>query len=173
MYGIHTAITNRGVHALITGELDQARKDFNRAILLARELSHRVGESINLVNLANLYRREEDPERAYSTMKESLLLLREIGYKCPDLKAGPLGYCACFAVELGQLEKAAVLFGASQSLFDKKGFRPLPEVIQYFSKTKEDLELNLDQEVFKEAWSKGQAMSAEEAITFALEEIQP
>jgi tetratricopeptide (TPR) repeat protein len=105
--GIHAVITDQGIHEAIIGRYPQAREKYEQAIILARELGQKIRESVNLINLGALILRErDDPLVAFEKMKQSLGLLREIGYKSPYLKGGPVSYCACVAVELGKTEDA-------------------------------------------------------------------
>ena len=171
--GLHAALTDFGVHEAFLGNYQEARSLYNQALKIARELKHKLRESINLINLSVLTLREEDPVEAELKMKQSLTILRDINYKSPYLRAGPLAYFACIAVDLGQLEKAVILFSAADALFASKGFRPLPESEPFFNKYREALSSLLNKDDYQIAWKFGQTLCPEEAITYALDEEIP
>jgi predicted ATPase/DNA-binding CsgD family transcriptional regulator len=169
--GLHAALTDFGVHKAFLGEYHGARNLYTRALALAREIGDEIKESVNLINLSILTLREGDPLAAESLLKNSISLLRSVDYQSPYLTAGPLSYIACIAVDLDQIEKAVILFSASEALYSKNDFSPLPESKPFFKQYKDKAASLMSRAEFDSAQLIGQHLTPEQAVAYALDEI--
>jgi serine/threonine-protein kinase PknK len=83
---------------------------------------------------------------------------------------------ACIFGAEGQAERAARLFGAAEALREAVGSEHMPEEDAWSEPYLTAARARLDEASWEEAWTEGGAMSMEQAIEFALlevEQVQP
>jgi len=89
--------------------------------------------------------------------------------------ADPLGVTACLAgfaavaAAQGQFQRAAQLMGAVETQLASLGIRLLYMDKMEYDRNLAVLQTNLDERTLKKFWGKGNSMSLEETIRFALE----
>jgi non-specific serine/threonine protein kinase len=166
--GIAQGLTNLGEHARLNGDFQLARDAYEEALTLSRETGDALRESILMINLAFILLHEGSAENAEGLLRESLSLALAFGHTA--YTADKLSALAGAAVALGHPERATVLSGAAEALYERQGYEPqaydIPEFDRYQSSAREQL----DDETFEAAWAEGRAMNLEEAIAYALEE---
>ena len=107
-------------------------------------------------------------ERAEMRIKTGLFLIMKLNTKYPlpvflGLLSGPIA-------SQGYPERAAQLLGASDTHLKSMGLGLKPSDQPEIDRYEADVRVKLGEGAFKTAWDKGQAMSLEQAIAFALEE---
>jgi len=148
-------------------DLGRAAKLTEEGVALLRELGDRGGISIGLCNLGWMALIQDNLSRAAELYGESLSLAWETGLN--PLVQSPLEGFACVAGAKGEGERAARLWGAAQALHETKG---IPRDIDFLDEADARISLvrsGMGEEAWEEAWSKGRAITLDEAISYALE----
>jgi tetratricopeptide (TPR) repeat protein len=159
---------NLGNEYLSTGDHERAATLLEESLASFRVLGARgeVAWSLGSLGWAALLR--EDFEQAETLYQESLALNRELGRK-PD-SASCLEDLACVASARGEAMRAAQLWGAAEALHQATGYPQDPiaqaEMEPYLASARSQIH----ETVWAKAWEEGQAMTLEEAISYALEE---
>jgi hypothetical protein len=149
-------------------EIDEARLIHEENAALLREWGDQNFLAYSLRRLGLIAWREQDYDKANSLCKESLLLNQGLG----DIR-GVLASLAAFAViafARERLDRSASLNAAVDTQLKSIGMRLLPIDNMEYERNLTALRAELDQKTFNRLWSKGQEMSLEDAISFALEE---
>ena len=161
-------LMNLGNEYLSTGDHEGAATLLEEGLASFRALGARgeVAWSLGSLGWAALLR--EDFEQAETLYQESLALNRELGRK-PD-SAACLEDLACVASARGEAMRAAQLWGAAEALREATGYPLDPiaraEMEPYLASARSQIH----ETVWAKAWEEGQAMTLEEAISYALEE---
>ncbi len=167
--GIAQALTILGLHEEFSLNNDAARQLFEKSLAIARGIGDKLREAISLNNLSDLLLVEGDAETAQKYLQDSIKIAREMGYTLTNV-AGDIMALAGPALALGQPRRAIELLGAADALYKGGSSRPQPAQARQFKEFQEAAQEQLSQSVYQEYWAKGQAMSAEEAIAYALED---
>ena len=77
---------------------------------------------------------------------------------------------ACVAGARGDAERAARLWGAAQTLHETKGIRRDTDFLAEADARISAVRSGLVEEAWEEAWSKGRAITLDQAVSYALEE---
>ena len=145
------------------GDKAQATALWDESLLLSRELGTQqfLCEALNMLGLAA--QEEGDPRRAKALFSESLMIFQTAANKA-DLAYALSGLAGL----LEQPERAAQLLGAAARLLETAAM-PMDALERaHHERTVVAVRAQLDQAIFTEAWIQGQAMSLEEAVTWAL-----
>ena len=126
---------------------------------------------MTLHNLGHALHHNGDLSRAGASFAQSLVLFREAGAKA--------GIGMCFAGIAGvagawggtRPERAARLFGAAEVLFDTTATALQAADLADYRHNLTASRSQLDEATWKTAWELGQAMTTEQAIAYALEEV--
>jgi hypothetical protein len=110
---------------------------------------------------------EGDYVAAYSLHTESLTIRREIGDRW-GVAVG-VGWLGEVAIALGQAQQGVRLLGASEALHEAIGAAREPEYNTTYERAVTSARSSLGEEAFQMAWQKGQAMTMEQAVEYALE----
>jgi hypothetical protein len=142
----------------------------NEALGIAKQVSDPFvfADVLIWAGISSLYK--QDPSRAKSRFAEALAIYEEENNKA--------GYCLCLtsfgmlAINQGLAKHGAHLLGAREKLRSTiwaNDFYPfmVRERERYITKAREQL----GEEAFNKAWAEGAAMSTEEAIKYALDEL--
>jgi non-specific serine/threonine protein kinase len=105
-----------------------------------------------------------DHERARVLHEETLALCRELGDKL--IGSESLEGLACAAAAREEAARSARLFGAAATL----GYQQAPAERALREPYLAEARSLLEEAAWKTAWSEGQAMTFEEAVSYALEE---
>ena len=155
------------------GRLARQQGDYSRADVLHQEglaifrsLGETPGIGWALKGLADVERSQGDHGRAAALYSEALTLQSRIGVK-EGVAECVEGFAALAAAE-GQPLRAAQLFGAAEALSSAMG-NPLPPADRVeHDRNLAAVRTELGDVGFAEAWSKGRAMTLEQAIEYAL-----
>ncbi len=168
-WGIAYSVSNLGTLAYMQEDYPAARSLFLEGLALARELGNKRAVAISLNNLGNLTYMQEDYPAARSLFMESLQIRRELGDNWG--MAVSLAGLGAVAVESGQPHRGACQLGASDALQEAIGVAmPLDDLIPY-DRAVASARTQLGEDAFEKARQEGRAMSMEEAIDYALEEV--
>jgi predicted ATPase/DNA-binding SARP family transcriptional activator len=168
--GLVIALNNLGVVAEQQGDISAAKRFYEESIATAHELGEKNMVAYALNSLAHVVYLQGDPIDAQRYYRESLAVCQEIGEK------RVIAYClegfAKVAARYGDAAQAARLLGAAEALRQAIG-APLSraernELDQDVIVTRE----RLGQGIFDAAWTKGRAMTMEQAVEYALKETQ-
>ena len=165
----------RDKHGLATGFAQLARvvwlqHDLPRAVqvateglALARELGLTELSGWLLGELGGLALQQENVRSAEQYLAEALELMHDSRQQ--DAILFCLSGMAGVAVAAGQFEYAATLWGKVNALRDRPVWATIAPDIEQLSR---EIHSHLSEAEFAAAWSKGQAMSDEQAIAYAL-----
>jgi predicted ATPase/Tfp pilus assembly protein PilF len=164
--GIALSLNNLGNVSWSQGDDAAARTLYEESLAIFRELGNKHGVAASLGNLGNVAERQGDYSAAWALHRESLKIQCELVKRLGIAES--LEGLAQVAGARGQPEQAARLFGAADALREAIG-APLPpnEHVEYGGRLAAVREA-LGEAEFTAAWAEGQAMSMEEAISFAL-----
>jgi len=165
-WGTLMAYFSSGRGAMFRGDFATARERFRQCLPLFNEMGdiHRT----NMINseLAHMDRFEGKLELAEAGYRKTIPVWQKLGHRAAI--AHQLECFAFLAKSLEQTERAASLLGAAEALRKKININMTPHEKEDYDKEVADLRNNSDEAEFTQAWSKGRAMSVEEAIKFAL-----
>jgi predicted ATPase/DNA-binding CsgD family transcriptional regulator len=169
--GVSKCLANLGTVAFYSGDYAGARLFYNESLEAQRELGDMWGLAASLVNLGATALNQRDYMEAARCYKESLPLLYGLGDRasiaeCLEGLAAAIG-----AWKGGQPERAARLFGAADALREAVGApRSMASRPEYERNLKTARSL-IHEVAFGEAWALGRAMSLEEALALAAEQV--
>jgi predicted ATPase/DNA-binding XRE family transcriptional regulator len=165
--GIRTSLRNLGITAFGLGNYKRATTFLDQSLALAREQNDKVNIAANLSDLAYAVLLQGNDRRAQLLFKESLLLNQQIGQM--DYVADCLEGLAGVAAVQGQPCRTACLFGATAMLRNTIGV-PLPPLSREMNNRHLTIaKTSLSKATFAAAWAKGEAMTLEQAVAYALE----
>ena len=171
-WGVSNVLVDLGMVSLGRRDHERAVQYFEEALTISREIGDRLSGYISLYNLALASRALGEHERAAQLYVEGLKLAVEVGDKANT------AYCmeglAGLISERGEPEQATRLFGASAALLEAVG---TPRYVQVQDRTSVEsavqaLRSRLGEAAFTAAWAQGRAMTPEQAVEYALEEVQ-
>jgi tetratricopeptide (TPR) repeat protein len=161
-------LNNLGMKVCSQGDLGRAAELTEEAVALFRELGARADVALGLYNLGWIVL-QNDLGRAADIYKESLTLSWDTGMN-PIVHHDLEGF-ACVAGAKGEAERAARLWGAAQSLHETKGIPRDTDFLAEADARISAVRSGIAEETWEEAWRKGRAMSLDEAVSYALEEV--
>jgi tetratricopeptide (TPR) repeat protein len=163
--GIALALNNLGNIAFDQNDYSTARAFLEESLALQREMGDRPNTALVLNNLGGVAHRRGDPRAARMYYTESLAILRELGDK---RIAECLVGLAVVASQEEQPGHAARLLGATDASLAAISACLETSDHALFEQTVRAVQTVLGQEQFATAWAEGQAMTIDEAVTYAL-----
>jgi tetratricopeptide (TPR) repeat protein len=155
----------------LQNDVGQARMYQEESLALFRELGDKVSVAWAFTKLGYVAHQQGDAAQARKLHEQSLALMREL--------ALPLGIAACLegfagVAELeGQPARAVRLFGAATAIRDVLGTPPFGGERLDYERRLAVACAQLGEASFDAAWAAGRAMTAEQAIAYALSEAIP
>jgi tetratricopeptide (TPR) repeat protein len=149
------------------GNIAEARRLYDEALVLLRELQNPSMLTPSLRRLAYVEVREGNFGRAFDLFRECFELNRQLGHEH--------GMVACLAgfasIQLarGNLEQAAILYGCVESLLKHSGNTLLFTDTVEYQRSIRQLHEELDEKALATARAKGERMTLEQATGLALE----
>jgi non-specific serine/threonine protein kinase len=142
------------------------------SLFLKRQHGDGFGVASSLNGLAQVEWFRNDYERALSLLRESLALLQDLGHW--RAIAQNLQLLAHVTADCGEAQRSACLFGAVEALQETLGDRRSVPVVLNMDPARTEASLaacraKLTPAAFEAAWQKGQAMTTDEAVAFALD----
>jgi hypothetical protein len=152
----------------LDGDCESVKKAYEECLALCREFGDKQREAYQLANLGLVAQHLGNYKQAESMIKQGLVLCKELNAKYPfpvfiAILSGPVA-------SRGDPERAAQLLGASDALFKTMGLGLQPPDQPEIDRFKTLIQEQLGERAFKAAWEKGQSMSLEQAVAYALEE---
>jgi hypothetical protein len=145
-----------------------ARSYYEESLAYARESGDKRYIAWQVFNLGQVALHEGEYERAAGLYIEDLVLFQEIR----ELRG--IAYClsglAGVAGSQGLAQRAAQLFGSAEPILKSTGMVWEPADQIEYDQNLAASKSKLDPEEWQSFWSKGEEMTIEEAIAFALEE---
>ena len=148
------------------GRPEEARKYYEESARTLREVQDKYTLALAVRRLGQLALYEGDYETADNLCKESLNLNMEVEDRRGTLAC--LSAIAGITLACGQTKSAAQLFGAVQALRDTMNLRLLKIDHIEFEHNLAALHKQTNQPSLEKAWAKGEAMTIEQAVEFAL-----
>jgi len=165
-HGIGHVLNALGRTAQQQGKYQQAQALYEESLASYRELGNNPIISWILIELGDVALAQGEYEQAKTLYKESLKLSQKLGLKI-NLAESVIGL-AGVASQVGQSEQAARLFGTAQRLLDSLGTQLDPLLRTAYEQNLAAVRAQISEEAFATAWAKGQAMTLEQAVKYAL-----
>jgi predicted ATPase/transcriptional regulator with XRE-family HTH domain len=162
LYAYYSAIY-ASIHALLAGDIPAARAHLQQSAQAMRETG---GELLHLpTNMGWVQRQDNDPDGARSSFEEALRISRRTGDHS-GIAYASLGL-ACLAADAGDWHRAAMLHGVAQAFLDRTGL-PWEELeARYRQDSLDQVRAQLGQEQLEPAYSRGMALSPDQALDLA------
>jgi tetratricopeptide (TPR) repeat protein len=166
-WGIATVLDNLGYVARNEGDDAAARLLCEESLAIGREIADRGIITSSLQSLGAVAQRQGDIQAARLLHEECLTILWEVG----DLGriAGSLESLAGLAAAEGRYVRAVRLAGAAASQRALVGSSRIPSEQQLVALWWAPAQRALHEAAGQAAWAEGQAMSAEQAVVYALQ----
>jgi predicted ATPase/DNA-binding SARP family transcriptional activator len=163
---IGNALSNLGEIARDQGDYDRATVLLTENLEVRRELGNQNSIAGQFYGLGTVAWRRQDRQQAEALFKQALALARETGYS----RVVSVGLWAFgrVAVTEKRYERAARLFGAVESLSERMHTNDR----RAYEDDVRALRAQLGEPVFDKARVEGRAMSLEQAIAYALEDVK-
>ncbi len=146
---------------------DEARLHFQESVSIYKEIGATFNVVLEKSNLAHLERKLENYPDALEYYRETIVAFRDMG------QTGAIAHqLECFgfiALAQAQNERSLQLFAAAHALREKSGRPMTPDEQIYFDEQLRSLREKMDLAKFDSIWSKGHAMTMEQAIELALD----
>jgi len=166
--GITRALNVLGELWRLVGAYERARDAYEECLALRRQVGDKQRAATAMSNLSYVAMHQGDYVRAAALLREGLTMTVELNYKHTfglglAMLAGPVAAS-------GQPERAARLFGASESILQDLGAILQPADKIEIDRYLDDVRAQLNEKTFEKAQAEGRAMSFEGAIALALDE---
>ena len=164
---VASTLTNIAFLERERGDFEAAQAACEESLLLFHTLGDRRGSALSLSIQAEIGAEVGEYARAQSLYREVFEAAAEVG----DVQtiSGGLAVLGRVALVRGMPEYAARLLGAGKALNDTTGFHERSNAQARADRAVEDARQALPPPVFSAAWAEGQAMTAEQAVAYALE----
>jgi predicted ATPase/DNA-binding XRE family transcriptional regulator len=165
-------VRNRlGTLLLIQGDHDRAAAMIEESLALARKLGDRLCINDALYVLAQIAQARGDHDLAARRFEEGVALSAEMGDRAN--MGHFLGGLAVVAGVRAEAKRSVCLFGAAEGLLEAVE-APVYDYFEpnrsLYGRTKAAMRSQLGESAFEETWDKGQAMTFEQAVKYALED---
>ncbi len=149
------------------GELARAEELYTDNLVRARQLGNRLLEARTLGALALIAADGEKPDDALSAAREHLVIARDLGRL--DLSVA-LARTAYVLARAGRAVAAVRSLSCSEALVEEL-WSPEPWVVEKNTQTTALARERLGDGAFAEVWEQGQALTADEVVALALDEL--
>jgi predicted ATPase/DNA-binding SARP family transcriptional activator len=167
-----TDMLNRlGDLARIEGDYERAAELYEESLVLSRETHDDLAIASALHKLGHLARHRGGNVEAGALFVESLALQRRLGNKQGLIECigGVAGVLADQSERPESIRRAAMLFGAVESLLATVKVPLAPADRNDYERDVASVRAHMDETSFDAAWAEGQALTLESAINLALE----
>lgn len=144
----------------------RARTHFEESIPIIEALGYAYGNVLTVANPGQLSLKEGDYPTAQSLFREAFRLAQDLGSRRGI--AWFIASLGMVAAARGEMARAARLMAAEEALRATFDGPSMPYYRQDQEHAMATVRGALDERTFETFWSEGAAMSAEEAITYAL-----
>ncbi len=163
------ALNNLGEVARTQGQYDRARTYYEECEALLRSSGDKGDLARFVHNLGYIAQHEGDYTRAETQFRKSLVMFRQLGNRrgIAECLAGLAGLKA----RQGGSQWGATLLSAAETLLHATGGGWWPADRVEVERNREIMQSALSEDEFTAAWTTGQSMTLEQAITFASNEF--
>ncbi len=165
--GIASSLQNLGYIARKQSDLAHASLLLEEGLALSRELGYSAGMTAALHNLGWVALELNNVEQAASLFVEGLSLSWHAGIKGAVIEC--LEGLAGVAIAQGQAIRSAHLLGATEHLYKSLSMSSDPTNRPSIEQWITSIFVEIGEYALRTAWSEGQAMSFEQAVTYALD----
>ncbi|MBK9940459.1 MAG: helix-turn-helix domain-containing protein [Kouleothrix sp.] len=158
-----------GETARLLGHDDRAVAAYEEALAMNRVLNNRDMLAAILANMGFVVQRQGDHARAATLFAEALTVNREL--ELQDGMALPLAGLAGVAAAQLQLERAARLLGAAEGCGEMNNWQMDSTDRADYERIVATTRAQLDEVTFASDWAAGRALTLEQAIAYALDEV--
>ena len=153
--------------ARLEGDYARATELYEESLARLRQIKDHLGTASGFHKLGYVAQHRRDYPTAQKVFTESLTQQQKLGNKqgIAECLAGLAG----LAVALEEPERAVRLFGAARALLDAIGAPLAPADRAEWERDERIARAQLDGATFNAAWAKGQKMTLDKAIDYALE----
>jgi tetratricopeptide (TPR) repeat protein len=153
---------------MLRRDFERAETLFNEGLALGRRVKDDYGTTACLLSLGLLSIRRGDHEQADALLTEALAFSRELGDTI-SIADCLIGFGEVSGTR-GDVLRAARLWGAADALHEVSGYAWPPLERSLNEPYREAARSQIDEDTWSQAWEEGQAMTLEEAVSYALEE---
>ena len=165
---VANAYEMQGFLAAYSGQYEEARALFEKAMLIYRNVGAHFNVILNKSNLAHLERQFGHHTRALEVYRETIVGFRDVG------QLGAVAHqLECFgflAMADDRDERALKLFAAADALREKVSSPTTSDEQTYLDEQIKALRRKIDAQQFDRTWADGRALTMEQALELALEE---
>jgi len=167
-WGLAVSLNGLGRIAGRQASYDAARSYLEESLKLSRMLEDPWSIATTLYLLGETAFRQKNMEEAINCYAQSLALNRTVGDRA--MIGFTLHNLGKIARLQGELQRAARLFGAAKALGGDVGVTTSWSLTNHNERERDIavIRAGMDEEAFEPAWKEGQAMSADEAMEYAL-----
>jgi predicted ATPase/class 3 adenylate cyclase len=162
-------LINLGYESLLEGEPERANALNEEAAELYRKRGLRDGLQHALDNLGWATLLQGDYERAETLHKQSLRVSEDLGDKL--IASESLEGLACTAGAQGEAERSAILFGAAEGLREAEGYQQATRDRSLREPYLAAVYAQVGEATWSAAWQKGRSMEFEDAVIYALDDL--
>ena len=178
--GVILSFCGLGKVAWAKNDYGLAEERFAEGLRLSREVGHRFTTSYALHGLGRVAHSRGDNTTARAFYKEALVAQRQYmdhPFNWASLNSFAINYypvmaLATMCVTENQMERAARLLGAIEPVCHIIEFRQLPAERAEHDQAIAAARAALGEEAFTAAWEEGRKMSLDQAVMFALEDME-
>lgn len=167
-FEIAIALNRIGSLAARQGDYAAARPLHEEGLALCQQSGAKDGVAQSLEGLADVARLQGDHAQALSLYKRSLTVWRELGEEPEFLQ--PLEHLAAVLKARGQHDRAVRLWGAAQACRDVLSVPRAACHTDDYNRQVSAARTALGEEGFAAMWAEGQAMGADQAIAYELQD---
>src|SRR5579862_435296 len=167
---ISMQLAHLGIVARHVGEYERAATLQTESLAIAREQHDSASIAFVLRNLGKLALRQKDPQRASIYRSESLVLSNESSDKWLSEEA--LAGLAAVSLAAGDYRRSARLMAAAERLREILGWHPSPPDQADYDECQAAARTALGDAAFAVARTRGQAMTLEQAVEYALASVR-
>jgi len=166
--GMATAFNGLGEIARVNGHDEQARRNYEAAVVVAEQTGNIRRKYISLANLSYIAQHENDHGRAIALIRQKLELAREM--KNYNDIATAIQVLSGSLAAVGEPERAARLLGAAETTLSRIGAHIETTDRPEYERINREVRTLLDEATFQAAWAEGRKMTLEQAVADALDE---
>jgi predicted ATPase/DNA-binding CsgD family transcriptional regulator len=167
--GIANVLMYQGITAHYQGREGRAEALLRESLPSLQEAGDAVGTARALHGLGLVARKQGDLERARASFQEALQIAQERGARLEVAQC--LEGLAGLACQSGDAQRAVRLFGSAEGLRDVIGAdRPNGDQLEH-ERDVEALRSQVSVKAFMENWSAGRELALEQAVAYALKEV--
>jgi predicted ATPase/DNA-binding CsgD family transcriptional regulator len=164
--GTALALNILGELCRVEGDYEAAKGYYEACLEIVKETGELLRESMQYHNLGLIATHQNQHQLAEALIKQCLVNSQEIDNNY--FLAGGIASLAGPTARLGFPERAARLLGAAHAGMESLGENQQPADQHDIDRFAREIQQELGEEAFRQAWQEGQAMTIEEAIEYAL-----